>query len=352
VGGRLIPFPADTKNPAALLFNGWRLRGLIEREGVDLVHARSRAPAWSGWLAARRTGRPFVTTYHGAYGEKGPFKRAYNRIMARGDLVIANSRYTADLIRARYATEETRIRVIHRGIDEMAFDPASVSAERIRRLRQAWALDGDERIILLAARLTGWKGQSVLIAAAALLERELGGVRFILAGDAQGRSGYVASLERQIEEAGVGSTVRLVGHVADMPAAFLAAHASVVASTEPEAFGRAAAEAQAMGCPVIATSIGASPETIKAEPACRPGEITGWLIPPSDPAALADRLRAALALSTSERAAIGARARSHIMQSFSLTRMQLATLRVYDELIGSTLEDGLKSARGLSSAEA
>jgi glycosyltransferase involved in cell wall biosynthesis len=348
-GGQIIPFPAGTKNPAYMLANGFRLARLIEREGVDLLHARSRAPAWSALLAARMTGCAYVTTYHGAYAERGPLKRGYNSVMARGDVVIANSRYTAELIQARYGTPAKRIRVIHRGIDEATFDPDRVVPERVSRLRRSWGVGTVERVVLLAARLTGWKGQSVLIDAFGALPagvRE--GVCLVLAGDAQGRTGYVDDLQRQAAALDLADRVRLVGHVEDMPAAYLAAHVCVVASTEPEAFGRAAAEAQAMGCPVIATGIGAAPETVRAVPAYSAEEITGWLVPPNDPGALADRLRAALALSGEQRTAMGARARAHIMSAFSLESMQLATLRSYDELLGSSMAEQFCAARKLA----
>ena len=193
--------------------------------------------------------------------------------------------------------------------------------------------------MLHAARLTGWKGQSVLIAAAAELNRRdaLAKTVVILAGDAQGRTGYVQGLELQIAALGLGDRVRLVGHVEDIPAAFLASHVAVVASTEPEAFGRAAAEAEAMGCPVIATAIGAPPETVRAEPYVGPGEFTGWLVPPGDAPALVRQLGLALALTADERSAIGGRARAHVLRNFSLAGMKGATLEVYDQLLGTGL---------------
>jgi glycosyltransferase involved in cell wall biosynthesis len=338
-GGELVLFPAGTKNPIGIYWNARRLAQLIEREGVDLVHARSRAPAWSALLAARTTERPFVTTYHGAYAESGRLKRFYNGVMATGDVVIANSRYTAGLIQGRYGTPAERIRVVYRGVDESTFNPKSVSPARVAALRDRWRVGVDERVILHAARLTGWKGQSVLITAAAELNRRnaLAEAVVILAGDAQGRTGYLHSLERRITALGVGDRVRIVGHLDDVAAAFLASHVAVVASTEPEAFGRTAAEAQAMGCPVIATAIGAPPETVCAEPHVAPGEMTGWLVPPGDAAALAHQICAALALTPEERSAIADRARAHVLRNFSLADMKDATLEVYDQLIGTSL---------------
>lgn len=334
-GGELISFNAASKNPLTMLANARLLKKIIESEKVDLLHARSRAPAWSALIAARLTGRPLVTTYHGAYNERIALKRAYNSIMARGDVVIANSHYTARLIQTRYGTPERRIRVIHRGIDEESFDPERVSPDRIERLRARWGVLTGQRVILHAARLTGWKGQSVVINAAARIARQQEASNWvvILAGDAQGRSGYVEGLQQQIAKLGLIDRVRLVGHVDDMPAAYLLAHVAVVASTEPEAFGRAAAEAEAMRCPVIATNIGAAPETVRAEPQVAASEITGWLVPPGDTEALAHYMNHALALSDSQRASIGKRARNHVSQSFSLAAMQGATLGVYDMLL-------------------
>ena len=346
-GGELMPFPAGAKNPIGIYRNAQRLARLIEREGVDLVHARSRAPAWSAFLAARMTKRPFVTTYHGAYAESGSLKRLYNSVMARGDVVIANSRYTAELIRARYGTPVERVRVVYRGVDGTLFNPKSISPMRVAALRERWHVTADERVVLHAARITGWKGQQILIAAAAELNRQKAFPKavVILAGDAQGRTTYLHSLEGQITAQGLGDRVRLVGHIDDVAAAFLASHVAVVASTEPEAFGRAATEAQAMGCPVIATAIGAPPETVRAEPHVGPGEITGWLVPPGDAEALARQITSALALTAEERSAIGGRARAHVLRNFSLTSMKGSTLEIYDQLLGTSLSprsDGQK----------
>lgn len=335
-GGEIVGFPASTKKPWRLLTNARALQGLIGRERVDLVHARSRAPAWSAFLAARRTGIPFVTTYHGAYAEKGPLKRFYNSVMARSDRVIANSDYTARLIEARYGTDPARIRVIHRGVDLAAFDPAAVAPDRLQTLRAAWGLVPGQRVVLHAARLTAWKGQRVVLEAMrelAMRDR-LGDVVVVFAGDDQGRTGYRAELMATAASLGVRDHVRFAGHVADIAAALALAHVAVVASIEPEAFGRAATEAQAMGCPVIATDIGAPPETVRAAGRAPCDRYTGWLVPPDDRVALAASLETALALGHDERIRLAARARSHIAANFTLENMKAATLGVYAELLG------------------
>jgi glycosyltransferase involved in cell wall biosynthesis len=343
-GGEFIPFAAATKNPLHILWNARIIARMIEREGVDLVHARSRAPAWSAKLAARRAGVPFVTTFHGAYNEKTRLKRAYNAVMAAGDTVIANSHYTKRLVEERYQTPPERIRVIYRGVDGTVFDPAIVPAQRKAALRAAWRAKPTTRIILQPARLTAWKGQTTVIAAAGILEKEgrLGDSLIVLAGDAQGRDAYRERLEGEIAAAGLGAKVILPGHVDDMPAALAIAHLAVVASVEPEAFGRVATEAQVMGCPVIATDIGAPPETVAAPPRVEASERTGWLVPPGDAPALAGAMAAALDFSPGERSALGARARARVLSRFSLDGMRRDTLDVYDRLLGT----GLAAAYG------
>jgi glycosyltransferase involved in cell wall biosynthesis len=337
-GGRVVPFPAATKNPVELRRNAARLASLVRREGVDLLHARSRAPAWSALWAARRTGCPFVTTYHGAYAENGPIKRLYNSVMARGDVVIANSRYTADLVRQRYGTSPDRIVVIPRGVDILHFSPASITPERIAAMRRRWGLAPGTPVVLQAARLTSWKGQRILIDAFATVAAEgrLGDAVLVLAGDAQGRDAYAESLKQQAVATGIGDRLRLVGHVDDIAAAYAAALVTVVASVEPEAFGRAAAEALAAGCPVIATDHGAPPEIVLATPAVAEKDITGWLAPPTA-ADLAAALRTAFSLSATERAEMGRRAAVDMARRFTLDRMKQQTLAVYDRLLGTDL---------------
>ncbi|MBN9280803.1 MAG: glycosyltransferase family 4 protein [Hyphomicrobium denitrificans] len=344
VGGELVIFPAATKNPMKLLANASAIERIARKKNVDLIHARSRAPAWSALIAARRAKLPFVTTYHGIYNEKGRAKRLYNSIMARGDIVIANSRYTADIVKKRYATPDERIRVIYRGVDLDAFDPAVVSAERVKNLRDKWGVTDEQRIVLHAARLTKWKGQGDVIAAAARIRDKVRDCVFILAGDAQGRDDYRQGLLDQIASAGLEGIVRLVGHVDDIPAAFAASHIAFVASNEPEAFGRAAAEAQAMACPVISTNIGAPPETVLAPPRVAASDRTGWLVAPGDIDNYESVLLEALSLDDAARAEIGARARRHVMEMFSTFKMQRLTLAVYDELLKTSMQ--LTFARG------
>lgn len=362
-GGELIRFPAKTKNPIAILFNALRLVWLIRGRGVSLVHARSRAPAWSAFLAARRTRRCFVTTYHGIYNQKSRLKALYNSVMARGDAVICNSRYTANLVCERHPEAAARVGVIYRGVDLKSFDPAAVSAERVRELREQWGVPAGKRIVLLPARLTRWKGQTVLIDAAAQLfaRGEYGDVAFVLAGDEQGRSSFKAELEASIEQHGLRGRAFVPGHCDDMPAAFKAATFTVLPSIEAEAFGRSAIELQAMGCPVIASNIGAFPETVTPEPGLLAHAASGqasadagspacasspgpWLFEPGNAAALCNSLRYALAMDACALDALRQRGIERVRREFSKRALQLQSLTVYDRLLGTQLAEAFRTA--------
>jgi glycosyltransferase involved in cell wall biosynthesis len=337
-GGEVITLPVASKNPFTILANAKRLERIITERGVDLVHARSRAPGWSAFLAARRTGRPFVTTYHGAYGNFGPVKAAYNSVMGRGDRVIANSLYTAKLIVERQHIARERIRVIYRGIDSATFDPMVVPPGPIAKLRERWGVKPETKIVLHAARLTGLKGHRHTIQAAAKLDREgaLDGAVIVFAGDAPGKAYYRQELMDLIAGHGLQEKVLLVGHCEDMPSAFLAAHVAIIPSLVAETFGRTSIEAQAMGCPVIVSDLGALPETI-VDAGADPAGFTGWLIPAGDSDALAANIVLALKLTPVERSAIGARAHVRVIGLFELSEMQFKTLQVYDELLGTDL---------------
>lgn len=335
-GGVLLPFPAATKNPARILANARALAHLARKHGAQLIHARSRAPAWSARLSARMLGVPFVTTYHGIYNQSGRLKSWYNGIMAAGDIVIANSHFTAAIVHERHGTPLSRLRVIHRGVDLSAFDPEAVSQDRIEALRAQWRIAPQERIVLFAARLTRWKGQLLFIEAVSRIRdaSELANTVFVMAGDAQGRDRYEQELRQRIEERGLSARFRLPGHCRDMPAAFKSSSIAVVSPIEPEAFGRVSVEAQAMRCPVIAADIGALAETLPVEAREREA---GWLIPPGDPDALAKALLRALSQPQSALVRLGERAAAYARAHFSIRRMQERTLSVYDELLGARL---------------
>lgn len=327
-GGELMRLPMNSKAPHALVANAFRLAELVRRKNVRLIHARSRAPAWSALWAARMTKVPLVTTYHGIYNASNALKRFYNSVMVKGDRIIANSQWTADHIVREHGVTRNLIRVIPRGVDLAEFDPASVAPERIEEMHRRWGIAPGDFVILLPGRLTRWKGQIVFIEALVQLAatQPFDHVRAVLAGDAQGRDQYVRELRWTIATAKLENIVSIVGHTAEMPAACLASDVIVSASIEPEAFGRVAAEAGAMGRPVIATDHGGARETIL------PG-VSGLLVRPGDPAALAKALGALMEMSPGARAGMGDEGRIYIRAHFSLDRMCADTLAVYLELL-------------------
>lgn len=335
VGAVVTLLPVHSKNPLTIAANAGHLAKLIRAEGADLIHARSRAPAWSALMAARATGAPFVTTWHGAYRGGTPWKRLYNSAMARGDLVIANSDFTASSIRAAQ-DPGARLVVIHRGADTDEFNPEQVSAGRRMAMLEKWGLgSGKGAVLLLPARLTDWKGHGVAIEALRRLQPpgETGAevdLRLVFAGDAQGRDGYAETLARGVRETGQDRMIRMVGHCDDMPAAYAAADFVLSPSTRPEAFGRVAAEAGAMARVVIAADHGGARETIVD------GE-TGFLIAPGSADALAAAISRAVALGPEGRAAMGAKARARIARHFSTAAMTAATLGAYRSLLDARM---------------
>jgi glycosyltransferase involved in cell wall biosynthesis len=325
-GGRSITLPLDSKSPVQVWRNAGRLAALIRAERVDIVHARSRAPAWSAWLATRRTGVHFVTTYHAPYGERPRLKRAYNAVMARGEVVIAISRHIAGVVAARHAVNWARIRIIPRGVDPDVFDPAAVGAARTAALARSWGVPEGTPLLLLPGRLTRWKGQEIVIAALARMRHSEAVA--VLAGGDRGRRRYVDGLLALAARLGVAGRLRLVGHADDMPAALALADIVISASTEPEGFGRVVIEAQAMARPVVATDHGGAAETVTH------GD-TGWLVRPGDAVALAAALDAVLDLPPEARASVGARARAAVQARYTVTAMQQATLEVYRQLLAA-----------------
>lgn len=324
-GGEHVTLPVHAKDPVTLHFNVNRLRRVIESHKVDLVHARSRAPALSALVAARRQGVPFVTTFHGTYN-LGPLglKKPYNAVMTRGRLVIAISRFIQRHIEQTYQVPSERLRVVHRGVDPTVFDPDSVSPGRMIRLARRWRLPDGARVVMLPGRLTRWKGQTVLIEALARLKRPE--VHCLLIGADQGRSAYTRELEKRAAEAGLADRVHIIQDCDDLPAAYMLTDVVVSASTDPEAFGRVVVEGQAMGRPVIAPDHGAAPELVQ------PDE-TGWLVPPGDPAALAEQLGAALDLDSERRHRMAQAAIGHARTHFDSALMGARTLDVYREVL-------------------
>ncbi len=333
VGGIHVELPVHSKNPFVMRANAGRLAALAREWGAHIIHARSRAPAWSAFAAARRAGCRFVTTFHGTYGAKSALKRWYNSVMVKGERVIAISEFAAVHAVRLYGIPKERVQVIHRGVDTDRFDPECVSPERMIRLAKDWRLPDGTPVIMLPGRLTRWKGQSVVIEAISRLER--GDVRCLLVGSDQGRTGYRQELEALITKQGLSGIVHVLDHCDDMPAAYMLSDVLVSASLDPEAFGRVIAEAQAMGRCVVATDHGAARETVIA------GE-TGWLTPPGDAEALARTIERVLALGPKERERIAKLAKDNIRAHFSKRQMCDKTLSVYEELLFGTGSPGAR----------
>jgi glycosyltransferase involved in cell wall biosynthesis len=324
VGARHLALPLNSKNPLVMRRNAALLSEIIRQHRIDIVHARSRAPAWSAWAAARRTGRHFVTTFHNAYDTSElPLKRHYNSVMAKGERVIAISHFVGEHAASVYRVGSDRLRVIPRGVDLAQFDPARVRGERVAALAEAWRVPEEARVVMLPGRLTRWKGGLDLIEAAARLGRR--DLCCLLVG-AEQRPGFRREIEAAIDRFGLIGLFRIVEDCRDMPAAYALSDVVVSASTDPEGFGRVIVEAQAMGRPVVATDHGGARETIE------PGA-TGWLVPPGDPASLAAAIGAALDLDATARAAYARRERAHVAARYTSELMCARTIEVYEELL-------------------
>lgn len=323
-GATHINLPVASKNPFVMWSNIGRIRSVINKYDVDIVHVRSRAPAWSAMKACKGTKARFMTTCHAPYNISGSAKRFYNSCIAKGERVIAISNHIADYLLANYKIDQRDIRVIHRGIALEKFHPTGVSAGQMIKLSTQWRIPDGAPIVMMPGRLTRWKGHTVLIDAMARLGRD--DVFCVLIGSDQGRTEYRAELEAMIREKNLEGRVRIVDHCNDMPSAYMLSTVVVSASTDPEGFGRVPVEAQAMGRPVVATDHGGAQETIIR------GE-TGWLVPPGDAQALATAIREALNLQPQQRAILANRAMAHVAQNFTREKMVDETLNVYAELL-------------------
>lgn len=326
-GGEHITLPLESKNPFTIRRNAWRLYRLIKERGINLVHARSRAPAWSAYLAAKWAHVPFITTFHGVYGMGSNFKKRYNSVMLKGLRVIAVSRFVMEHILREYTelADPTKIRLITRGVDLRAFDEDKVIPDRIAQLTKLWRIsDVNAPIIFCPGRISRIKGPHILIEALALMKD----VPFlcIIAGSHDGHEEYKDGLKAMVVKLGLEGKVRLSEPTNFMTEAYKLSDVVVVPSIKPEAFGRVAIEAQAMGKAVIATDHGGVRETIIANE-------TGYLVPPKNPQALADALRFALARDEVTKRAMGDFAKQHVRKSFSSQLMKDKTLAVYRELL-------------------
>lgn len=326
-GGEHITMGLSSKSPLRIRHNAHKLYHLIKQRGVSLIHARSRAPAWSAYYAAKWAGIPLITTFHGVYGTEGMFKKRYNSVMVQGERVIAVSRFVYDHIIQEYGIDPTRIRLIHRGVDLKLFNPEKVVADRLVALTKQWRLPEEEhpRIIFCPGRITRIKGHAVLIDALAQIPHRQ--FLCIIAGNDEGHESYREELQKQIRERGLEGHVYITGHTQYMNEAYTLADMVVIPSIAPESFGRTAVEAQAMGKLVIATDHGGVRETIL------PNE-TGYLVPPGDAASLSGAITFGLARDEDTKRAMGAFAVAHVRKHFSSEVMKRKTMDVYREVLG------------------
>ena len=334
-GGRHFNCPVHRKNPYLIWKNIGRLAKIIRQHKIDIVHARSRAPAWAAYYAARRTDIPFMTTFHAAYKFKSGLKKRYNSVMTRGVHTIAISEFIKDHIQENYGLEDGQISVAYRGLSLDKFHPNAVSPERMIQLARQWRVPEDKAVILMPARLSRIKGHGAVIEALGLLKRR--DAICIMVGGADENDPYYKELSEMIRSRKLAGQVKIVGRCIDMPAAYSMATCVVSTSAVPEGFGRVPVEAQAMGKPVIASNIGATVETIVE------GE-TGFLVPPNNPVAISKALQKILNMSAAERNALGSKAMNRVADKFSLDAMCKVVLNSYLKVSAAHLNDKKEAA--------
>ena len=328
-----IPLPLVSKNPISIFVNSLRLAEVIKRHKVDLIHTHSRAPAWSSYLASRRTGTSFVTTFRGAYNQQSWIKKQYNSSMVKADAIIAHSQYISDLIISRYPEVKDKVRLIRYGINLTEFESSKIEDSRTKSLHEKWKLPKNCRVILNIARITRWKGQVEIISAFSKIAAQFSDIHLVIAGDSQGRNNFVNELQTQIADLNLGGRIHLVGHCSDIPAAIQLADCVVAGAIEPESFGRVAVEAQAIGKPCIVTDIGAQPENVLTPPEFQETKRTGWIVPPKDILALTNAFIAIFSLNSNELEKLTKRAQNHAHLQYSLKVMTEKTLDLYRELL-------------------
>ena len=328
---KVIKLPVNSKNPLLIFFNSLALIWIILYNNISIVHARSRAPAWSCYLATILTGRKFVTTFHGTYNFKSKLKKFYNSVMVKSDLIIAGSNFIFSHIKenySKYFDVNKRLRVIFRGINVDYFDPTTKIESDEKKLLKQWEIEKDKKIILLPGRLTSWKGQELFIEAINLVNIELGYEAFyvVILGSDQGRDLYKKKLTRLSEQFRMNNQVRFIDHCKDMALAYKISDIIVSASTEPEAFGRVAVEAQSMEKPIIASNIGGSNETIIDEK-------TGFLFDSGNSKSLSQKILKLLYLDETSLKLIGTEGRKNVIKKFNVEKMCFSTYSEYKKIM-------------------
>ena len=328
---KLIRLPVHSKNPLLMLFNTLVLAIYIIFFKINIIHARSRAPAWSCYFAALITGRIFVTTFHGTYNFKSKLKKFYNSIMLRAKLTIAGSNFIFSHINENYSeylSRKNKLRVIFRGINIDYYHSKNISVLKQEKLKQEWGLSSNKFTILLPGRLTYWKGQEKFIESLNILIEDYNITNFqaIVLGSDQGRKVYTKKLINLVQRYRLNKKVKFIPHCKEMPLAYSLADVVVSASIEPEAFGRVSVEAQSMGKPIIASNIGGSKETVI-------NKKTGFLYKYDDPRELAKSLNTVIQLSPDELKLMGNEGRKNITKKFDVETMCQSNLKEYRRLV-------------------
>jgi len=328
---KLIKLPVQSKNPLIILFNAIILIFIIFFYDISIVHARSRAPAWSCLLATKATGKKFVTTFHGTYNSNNKIKKFYNSVMVRSNLIIAGSNFIFSHIKDnyfKYLSIKKKFLVIFRGINVDYFDPSTKTDDEEKKLLKSWEIDENKKIILLPGRLTSWKGQELFLEAINLVNIQLGYQAFyaVILGSDQGRNIYKKKLVRMSEQYRMTKQVKFINHCKDMALAYKISNIVISASIEPEAFGRISVEAQSMEKIIIASNIGGSKETVIDEK-------TGYLFESGNAKSLSDKILKALSLDDTTLKTIGIEGRKNIVNKFNVEKMCFSTYSEYKKLI-------------------
>ena len=326
----VIKLKIDKKNPYSLIKNFFLFIKIFREKKIDLVHVRSRAPAWSAIFAAKKIGIPVLTTWHGHVSNSSFIKKIYNSIMLKGDAVIANSAYTAERISKIYNIDLNKIDIIPRGVNVESFKGSKFSNIEISNMKKMWSVDDNKIIILFPARLTRWKGHLVTIEAINLLKKEkfFDHVIFLFAGEKAGAENYIKKLNSIITKFKLQENIKLVERIENMPLAYHASDIVLSPSIEPEPFGRIPIEAQAAGKTIIASDHGAVKDTIK-----NGNNFTGFKVKPNDPQALSIAIKQSITMDKKDLTKMHERAISNVKNNFSLENMCKKTLEVYKRLL-------------------
>ena len=328
---KLIRLPVHSKNPLLILLNSLFLVGIILFFNISIVHARSRAPAWSCFFATMLTRRKFVTTFHGTYNFHSKIKKFYNSVIVRSDLIIAGSNFIFSHIKENYSKlldTKKKFLVIFRGINVDYFDSSSKLESEEKNLLKKWKIDKEKKIILVPGRLTAWKGQEMFIESINLVKKELGYEAFhvVILGSDQGRNLYKKKLVRLTEQYRLTKQIKFIDHCKDMALAYQVSDIIISPSIEPEAFGRVAVEAQSMEKLIIASNIGGSNETIV-------NEKTGFLFESGDVNSLSKKIIRAITMDETSLRLIGKEGRKNVIKKFNVEKMCFSTYSEYKRLL-------------------